>query len=282
MAVSGLDILMVTHDQPDYVKLSLPRLLETCDEDMRVWVWHNGTHEETLELSRALADDPRVAAWHHSPENVPLREPTNWLFSNAKGDYLSKVDDDCLVSHGWAQTFIAAHQDFEGFGAIGSWRFLDEDFRPELSLPKVYTYAGGHKLLKNMWVQGSGFVLKKACVERHGLLRKGQTFPKYITQLSLKGWANGWYYPFVPEEDMDDPRSVHSRFRTDEDLQERLPLMASYNGISTLAEWQDQILRTAYSCQAATLDPRYYRGWRLKRHNLGLRAKSLLGDTRKW
>ena len=67
---------MVTHDQPDYLRLSLPRLLETCDERMRVWLWHNGTHEETLELSRSFADDPRVARFHHSVENVPASSAT--------------------------------------------------------------------------------------------------------------------------------------------------------------------------------------------------------------
>jgi Glycosyl transferase family 2 len=280
--MSRLDILMVTHDQPDYVKLSLPRLLETCDDDMRVWIWHNGTHEETLELSRTFADDPRVARFHHSPENRPLRDPTNWLFEGSQAEFLSKVDDDCLVSHGWAQTFMAAHADHERFGAIGSWRFLDEDFDPELSLPKIREFPGGHKLLQSMWVQGSGFVLKRACVERHGALKPRQTFTNYIVQLSLAGWNNGWYYPFVREEDMDDPRSPHTRFRTDEDLQARLPLTARYNGITTLAGWQDLIIHTARVSQGASIDPRYYKGWRRRRHNLWLRMRRLAGNTRRW
>jgi hypothetical protein len=280
--VSTLDILMVTHDQPEYLKLSLPRLFETLDDGMAVWLWHNGNHEETLELARTFADDPRVARFHHSPENVPLREPTNWLFENSTAEFLSKVDDDCLESPGWAQTFIAAHRDFAGFGAIGSWRFLDEDFEPELSLPKVKEFPGGHRLLQSMWVQGSGFVLKRACVERHGALKPGQTFPKYITSLALAGWANGWYFPLVHEEDMDDPRSPHTRFRTDEDLRARLPLTARYNGITTLAAWQEQIKRTAHADQAASIDPRYYQGWRLKLNHGRKRVRALLGDKRKW
>ena len=31
-----MDILMVTHDRPHYTKQSLGRLLETCDDRMRV------------------------------------------------------------------------------------------------------------------------------------------------------------------------------------------------------------------------------------------------------
>ena len=41
-------------------------------------------------------------------------------------------------------------------------------------------------------------------------------------------------------------------------------------------------MRTALASQAATLDHRYYQGWRLKRHNAWLRLKRLAGDTRKW
>ena len=29
-----------------------------------------------------------------------LAEPTNWLWTHAKGDFLSKVDDDCQMRHG--------------------------------------------------------------------------------------------------------------------------------------------------------------------------------------
>jgi hypothetical protein len=273
---------MVTYDQPEYVKLSLPRLLETCDDDMRVWIWHNGTDEETLELSRSFADDPRVDRFHHSVENVPLREPTNWLLTGTRADHVSKVDDDCLVSPGWAQTFIAAHEANPELGAVGSWRFLEEDFEPEHALPKIRDLAGGHRIMQNMWVQGSGFVMKRACVDRHGPLGPGQTFTKYVVDLSLAGWINGWYYPFIREEDMDDPRSPNTRFRTDQDVRDRLPLTAKYNGITTLAEWQELILRTAHRSQAATLDPRYYRGWRHRRHNLWLRAKRAAGQTQKW
>ena len=44
----SIDILMITYNRPEYTRLSLERLLATCDESMRVWVWHNGTDEETL------------------------------------------------------------------------------------------------------------------------------------------------------------------------------------------------------------------------------------------
>jgi glycosyltransferase involved in cell wall biosynthesis len=273
---------MVTYDQPEYLKLSLPRLLATCTEGTRVWLWHNGNHEETLELGRSFADDPRVARFHHSPENQPLWAPTNWLFENSDADFVSKVDDDCLVSPGWIETFSAAHRDIEQLGVVGSWRFLDEDFVPALAERKIATFAGGHRLMQNLWVQGSGFLLKRACIERHGALRPGQSFPQYCIKLALAGWVNGWYYPFVAEEDMDDPRSPHTRFLTDDDLRDRLPLTARFNGVTTLEEWQENIVGSAHAAQAASIDPRDYQGWRLKRRNLRLRARRAVGIRSAW
>ena len=280
--VTDLDVLMVTFDQPDYVDLSLPRLLESCDDGMRVWIWHNGTDAPTLEVSRSFAHDPRVARFHHSPENRPLRDPINWLFEESRARLVSKVDDDCLVSPGWAQTLARAHENVEQLGVVGSWRFLDEDFVPELSLPKIAQLPGGHQVLQNFWVQGSGFVMKRACVERHGPLKPGQTFTQYCIQLALAGWMNGWYYPFIHEEHMDDPRSPHTRFRTDEDLEGRLPLTARRNGVRTLAGWEEQVRRSARASQAAPLDPNDYRGWRLRRRNLWLRARRTVGVQRQW
>jgi hypothetical protein len=273
---------MVTHDQPGYVRLSLDRLLETCVDGMRVWIWHNGTHEETLEVSRAFGDDPRVARFHHSVENRPLRDPINWLFQSSDAEFLSKVDDDCLVSPGWASTLMVAHRDVERLGVLGSWRFYEEDFEPELSLPKIAELPGGHRVLRNFWVQGSGFVMKRSCVDRHGALARKESFTNYCVRLALAGWINGWYYPFVIEEHMDDPRSPHTRFRTDDDLRRRPPLTAQRNDVTTVAEWQEQVKRSAHTSQAAPLDPRYFRGWRLRRRTLGLRLRRLVGVRRQW
>src|SRR5688500_2847859 len=105
-----VDILMITYNRPRYTQLSLTRLLETCDESMRVCLWHNGEHSETLEVAKSLANHPRVHEFHHSHVNVRLREPTNWFWQHANGNYLGKVDDDCLVPTGWAQTLRTAHE----------------------------------------------------------------------------------------------------------------------------------------------------------------------------
>ena len=81
-------------------------------------------------------------------------------------DYVGKIDDDCLLEHGWIERLLEVHATDDRFGVLGSWRFPDEDFDAELAAPKMVTYPSGHTLLRNLWVQGSGHLMKRRCVER--------------------------------------------------------------------------------------------------------------------
>ncbi|MGH3738772.1 MAG: glycosyltransferase family 2 protein [Micromonosporaceae bacterium] len=277
------DILMITYQRPEYVRLSLARLLQTCDEHCRVWLWHNGNHAETLQVVRDYLHHPRVHRFHHSRENARLRVPTNWLWQQSDADYLSKVDDDCLVSPGWIQALRGAHADVPEFGVIGSWRFLDEDFDPDRAAPKIRSFAGEkHQLLRNLWVQGSGYLAKREMIARAGPLGPRDSFTSWCIRASRLGWVNGWYYPFLPEDHMDDPRSPHTMYRTDEDLRAHLPLSARTSGIRTLADWEAQMRRSAVVAQTASLDPRQYTGWRRTSRNLRRRALRALGRRTAW
>jgi glycosyltransferase involved in cell wall biosynthesis len=264
MMDSSIDILMITYNRPEYTRLSLARLLETCDEDVRVWLWHNGDHQETLDIVRSYKDHGNVRQFHHSPENKKLNEPTNWLWSQSKGGLLAKVDDDCLLPDGWPSAFRQAHNDVPEFGVISCWLFMEEDFVPNVATKKIQEYAGPHKVLRNCWVGGSGYVMKRECVEQLGLLKAGQSFTNYCIRLASKGWVVGWYYPFLYMEHMDDPRSAHTLLKTDADLLDHYPLTAKNFGCSSLEEWIEFQRTDARRCQSASLDTRRYIGWRSK------------------
>ncbi|MGE3164617.1 MAG: glycosyltransferase [Planctomycetota bacterium] len=277
----SIDILMITYNRPEYTRLALRQLLDTCDESMRVWIWHNGTHEETLSLVRELSQHPAVHEFHHSPENRRLREPTNWLWERAAGDYICKVDDDCLLPHGWADTLRKAHEDVPEFGVLGCWRFLDEDFLPDVATRKIQTFAGGHQVMRNCWVEGSGYLMKRACLERCGPLGPKETFTSYCVRVAQHGWINGWIFPFIYQEHMDDPRTPHTMLKSDADLERWLPLSARANGVTTVAEWQEQLRNSARRLQHAPVDPKYYTGWRRARKALQKRILKLLGRNPK-
>jgi len=275
------DILMVTYNSPESTRIALARLLDTCDERMRVWLWHNGDHAETLDVVRGFESHPRMHRFHHSEENVRLWAPTNWLLENAEGDFLTKVDDDNVLPAGWHEKLQAAHNAYERFGVLGCWRFQEEDFFPELAEKKIREY-GGHRILQNMWVEGSCFLMKRACLEAMGPLKEGQNFPQWCKAAALEGWIHGWYYPFIHYENLDDPRSPHTLIRTQADLEKRLPLTAQYNGIDTIEAWTEQLRRSAHSAQTAPIELEQWRGWRRLVRRLQKRALRLLGRKRRW
>ncbi|WP_207947700.1 glycosyltransferase family 2 protein [Occultella glacieicola] len=276
------DILMITYKSAGYLHLSLPRLLETLGERDRVWLWHNGDDEATIEALRPFTTDSRVHRYHHSRENVKLREPTTWLWQESSARFVSKVDDDCRVAPGWIDTFADAHEANPQFGVVGSWRHPDEDFRPELAEKKIETFHGGHRLMRNLWVQGSGYLLSRDLVDTHGYLGPQESFTGYCIRLARGGAVNGFYYPFVPEDHMDDPRSEHTLIHTDEDLRQRMPLSAQANGVNTVADWTAQLVQSAAVLQSASLDPRVYGGWRKKVKSAQKRLRTMTGRPAQW
>lgn len=262
---AGTDILMITYNRPEYTRLSLTRLLETCDELSRVWIWQNGCDPETMKVVSELRDHPRIYRYHHSEENRKLRDPTNWLLSESKGGYVSKVDDDCLVPDNWLEVLRKAHEDEPKFGAIGCWRFMPEDFRPELAERKIKEFRGGHRILTHPWVEGSGFLMKRRCTEDIGLLRDNESgFGRLLIRVARAGWINGWYYPFLWQEHMDDPRAPHTRLKSEQDLTSHLPLTARNFGVDSIESWARYLHDDAISIQRMPSNASYHAPWRRK------------------
>jgi glycosyl transferase family 2 len=260
----SIDLLMVTNNRPAFARRALERLLATCDDEMRVWLWHNGDREDSLDVFRSFVDHPRVYRFHHSIKNTGrngLWQPMNWVLAEGSGAYFSNVDDDCLMPDGWADVLRSAHEDVPMFGVLGCWRFRPEDFRPAIARPRIGEFAGGHRILRNCWIERSGFLMKRACAESAGLLRPGMGFSNYCVHLAASGWIHGWYYPFLYQEHMDDPRSPFW-----------LPQLEgrSYRpgrrtaAVSPRAQQERvRVIRArAFYVQRASLDSRRHIGWR--------------------
>ena len=270
-----LDVLMITFNFPGYVELSLPRLLESADDYTRIWLWHNGKDEETLETVRGYIDDPRVHRFHHSIENVRLTEPTNWMWSNTDGGFVSKVDDDCLLPTNWIERLRTVHALNENFGALGCSRLRPEDI-VQASIEAKTESINGAEIFRNHWVQGSGYLLKREWIDRHGLLSEGQSWTEYCLDLALDGAINGFPLPLIFEDHMDDPRSEHTLLKTDEDLFRRAPLSLSRNRVLDLGDWEARMKRSASGVQSAPVDLRHWKGWRRRLRNIRSKLRHYL------
>ena len=257
------DIFMITYNRAGYVRLSLPRLLETCRSNDRVWIWQNGMHAETVDVVREYEAHPKIAKVHFSEENLKLREPTNWFWSNATAPYLGKVDDDCLVPDGWIERLVTIHRDADRAGVLSCWPFLAEDLDKSL-IAKKTVHLGGHAVFANPWVGGAGYLMKRACQERCGPLGDTEGFTSYCLRVCRAGWTVGWPMPALLMDHMDDPRSEHTVFKTDEDVLRHRGLTATWRGIDTVAQMTERVKEAAIELQTGSNDWRDYLGWRAK------------------
>lgn len=277
-----IDILMITHKRAQYTSLTLSRLLETCSENMRVWVWQNGEDQETINVVESFKNHPNFFEYYHSHDNLKLTAPTNWLWNNSNASFFSKVDDDCLVPYGWANTLLKAHVDIPKLGIISCWHFCEEDFIYEIAIKKIQSFSGNHKIMRNCWVGGSGYILKRECFDLLGPLKKEQSFTQYCIEIAKKKYIIGWYYPFLYQEHLDDPRSPHSLLKNNEDMQKWAPLSAKKNGVSTLNDWQKQLKRSAKFIQSAPYHPKYFCGWRKFIKRCKGKILRLFGIKKQW
>ncbi len=257
------DIFMITYNRAGYVRLSLPRLLETCREHDRVWIWHNGTDAETMEAVREHAGHPKIAKVHFSEANLKLREPTNWFWSHATAPFVGKVDDDCLVPHGWIERLTTILRDSSDAGMLSCWPFLEADLDETLVARKT-KLLGGHAVLANPWVGGAGYIMKRACLERCGPLGETEGFTTYCLRVCRAGWTVGWPMPPLLMDHMDDPRSEHTVFKTDQDVLAHRGLTATWRGIDSVATMTARVKEAALELQTGSADWREYLGWRAK------------------
>lgn len=265
-----LRVLMLTYCRPQYTQLSLHRLCETVPEYGRITVWDNNSGPAMRKVLQDFEGHPRIEKIVYNSNNERLRRPTNRFWAESQdAEFLSKVDDDCLVPPGWCETLIQAHHHIPEAGILGCWRYCDEDFDFALASRKIQTF-GNHRIMRNCWVEGSGYMVKREVLDRLGELRKRESFTGWCIRAAIKGYINGWYYPFLYQEHMDDPRARHSRLRTEEDFQRLRPLSANTFKLKNLDEWIKWLQADARQLQRSSFHPKDYVGWRAKvRRKLG-------------
>lgn len=253
------DILYISHRRPGYVHKSLPALLDSLPPGARLWIWQNGLDPATLEAVRQYKDHRAVHRYHESPENVRLYPPIQWVLTEGKGRFFSKVDDDCIMPPGWVETLCGHLSQDPALGVLGCWRFQDEDYIPELAEKKILKRPTC-SVLQNLWVEGSGFMVDRRWIARIGGMKSGERLPSLFKRIGAAGAINGWIMPFVCQDHMDDPRSPNTGILDNEDIHRDLPLSWDFRGELTVESWTAQLRRSAAHVQRAPLDPKLYIG----------------------
>jgi hypothetical protein len=104
--------------------------------------------------------------------------------------------------------------------------------------------------------------MKRAVIDRVGYIREDESFTSYCIRVAAAGFVNGWYYPFLYQEHMDDPRAEHTGVKSEADFHRLQPLSARTFKTPTMEEWTNKLKHIALSLQTCSYDPNDYLGRR--------------------
>jgi len=261
-----IDLVFITYNRLEYTKLALASVLAEPTEEFSLTIWDNSSTDDTAEYLRKEVHDPRIADIVFSKKNIGQTVAVNEVWGKSNADLLGKLDNDCLVTPGWTRTLAKAHEDIPNLGVIACWHFFPEDFDYNQAQHKIQQF-GKHRILRHPWTGGTGFLLKRDTFRKFGPMEAKAT-TQYWLKIALAGYVNGFYYPLIYQEHMDDPRSPNTLLNSDDDLKRYLPLTAKNFGVNSLAEWVQWLRGDALFIQTASANPKQYIGWRAKLRRL--------------
>jgi len=257
-----IDLVFITYNRLEYTKLALASVLAEPTEEFSLTIWDNASTDGTVEYLKNEVNDQRIADIVFSKENVGQVGAVNEVWGRSQADLLGKLDNDCLVTPGWTRTLAQAHNDIPKLGVVACWHYFPDDFDYERAKHKIQTF-NGHQILRHPWTCGTGVLIIRDTFEKLGPMQ-GKTPWEYWLKMAMAGYINGFYYPLVYQEHMDDPGSKHSVLKDEASYQAAKKVTVTINspGLETLADrWRrrDKILDNLLG---DPWDVKYYIGWR--------------------
>jgi glycosyltransferase involved in cell wall biosynthesis len=270
-----VELAMTTFNRLQYTKLALASILADPSEEFSLTIWDNASTDGTVEYLRNEVRDRRIADIIFSDRNVGQTAAVNEIWGCSKADLLGKVDNDCLVRAGWTRTLADAHKDIDNLGVVACWHFFPEDFNYEKAKHKIRRF-GNHQIFCHPWTCGTGLLIKRETFKKFGRIEKSAT-TGYWLKMAVGGYVNGFYYPLIYQEHMDDPRSVHSGYHnTSFDEAYKYSYGYQMGAVKNIEEYKklhEDILENLLTGSAEAL---YYCGWQSKCRRAAGRIKNKL------
>ncbi|MDY0355747.1 MAG: glycosyltransferase family 2 protein [Sedimentisphaerales bacterium] len=271
----AIELVFVTYQRLEYTKLALASVLADPTEEFSLTIWDNASTDGTVEYLRDEVSDPRIADIVFSKENVGQTTAVNEVWGRSKADLLGKLDNDCIVTPGWTRALAQAHRDIERLGVVACWHFFPDDFDYERARHKIQTF-GAYQIFRHPWTCGTGLLFKRTDFEQFGPIRERAT-TQYWLRMAAAGRINGFYYPLIYQEHMDDPRSRHCLMRDNGSFRRyreiTFGLRAGYYfDMDSRMRVRSEMLRNLLEDSFA---PECYTGWRRKLKRLWTHATRL-------
>jgi len=258
-----IDLVFITYNRLEYSKLALASVLADPTEEFSLTIWDNGSTDDTREYLESV-DDPRIKEKIFSKENIGQTAAVNEIWSKSKAELLGKLDNDCIVTPGWSRTLSQAHKDIPNLGVVAMWHFFADDFDYQRAKHKIEQF-NGHKIFRHPWTCGTGVLLKREIYNVAGPITS-RAMPPYWLKIAKKGYINGFYFPLVFQEHMDDPKSKYCQIKDAQSFEAAtkttVGLQAGrYHDLGGRMQWRQEIIRNLLD---DPYDPFHYTGWRHK------------------
>ena len=273
-----IDLVLITFNRLEYTKLALGSVLSDPREEFSLTIWDNGSTDGTVEYLKNEVDDPRIADIVFSKKNLGQTTAVNQVWGRSKADLLGKLDNDCLVTPRWSRKLAEAHNDIDNLGVIACWHYpldeFDEDAAREAG--KIQRF-GKHQILRHPWTCGTGLLIKRDTFRKFGPI-PGNATTRYWVKVASAGYINGYYYPLIHQEHMDDPKSSHCMLTDDEAIR-RLrdtTFVLRENNISNMEERWKRRKYVLENLNRGPWEAKYYVGWRKRLRQLATAASRVL------
>lgn len=270
----NIHLVFITFNRLDYTKIALPALLADTTEKFHLTIWDNGSTDGTQQYLKTF-QDPRIHDIVFSKENRGQAYATNKVWTQTNAELVGKVDNDCIVTSGWTRILSQAHKDLPQLGVLGCWHFFPNDFDYEKAKHKIQTF-GNHQIFRHPWVDGSALLVKRKIYTEHGPCKEDEYLTRFWLRLAMAGYINGFYYPLVYQEHMDDIRSKYNRLKK-MPFQEAYKYIPAYQigrikDLQTYSQLHDKILDNLLR---GPLDPKYYCSWQAKFRRLPEKTQNI-------
>jgi len=258
-----IDLVFITYNRLEYTKLALASVLAEPTEEFSLTIWDNASTDGTVEYLKNEVNDPRIVDIVFSKSNVGQTAAVNEVWGRSKADLVGKLDNDCLVTPGWTRTLAQAHKDIDNLGVIACWPFFPEDFDYDRAKHKIHRF-NGPEIFRHPWTGGTGFLFKRSTFQKMGSIKQG-AMTGYWIKMALSGYINGFYFPLIYVEHMDDPRSKHCRTKSmpfEEAFKYTYGVQA--RKLKNLEQYNQLRDKVVENLLTGPYDPKYYCGWRAK------------------
>jgi hypothetical protein len=167
------DIIIVVHDQLDYLKQCIESLKEHT-KHCHIYIWDNGSRPETADYisNLVLSHDPDASPdWlvtsMRSDVNTGFIQPNNELVAWGESEYIILLNSDTKVFAGWDKAMTGFLEQNPDVAQVGFWGgHMGPDGRG----------FGGANGSEVDYIPGWCFCISRKTYEKHGLFNKQLTF----------------------------------------------------------------------------------------------------------